>query len=119
MCDDMTGWCLKCANHTRGSSCEVCDVGYAGNPAAGIPCVLAEAMSVDGSTPGILAGIVVMCSIFVVLVGGFVYYKRRDGMQRQNPYYTIELKDDYVWCDEMEVDYRRGIASVHGSYQRC
>ncbi|XP_061165158.1 uncharacterized protein LOC133174128 [Saccostrea echinata] len=100
-CQDLTGECIACMNHTAGFNCHRCEHGYVGNaqsyrhPKCVNPAEVKMQEKKSSVSSGVIAGICVAIIIFIGVITGIVIYKRCWIYPVARPFWTVELKDDH------------------------
>ncbi|XP_062597144.1 uncharacterized protein LOC134258607 isoform X2 [Saccostrea cucullata] len=104
-CQESTGECIGCMNHTAGFNCKRCAHGYVGNaqghkhPKCVDPSELRMQEEKGSLSSGVMAGICVCVISFIGIIAGIIIYKRCWIYPAARPFWTVELKDDHEGID--------------------
>ncbi|KAK3600980.1 hypothetical protein CHS0354_008090 [Potamilus streckersoni] len=97
---DHSGKCSLCLYNTTGDNCEKCKAQFVGDPIKAKNCThilhaIGHTRYFEPPAMGVIAGVIAGVLILLGAIVGFIVYKRMRHSKPQQPFWTIELKDDH------------------------
>ncbi|KAL3870824.1 hypothetical protein ACJMK2_038861 [Sinanodonta woodiana] len=95
-----SGKCSLCLYNTTGDNCEKCKPQFIGDPIYAKNCThilhaIGNRRHFEPPAMGMIAGVIVGVLILLCAIVGFIAYRRMRHSKPQQPFWTIELKDDH------------------------